>query len=219
MLFYHYSEIEFSELKSLVAQNKRGRDSEVERNAGFFDKLSNAVLQLMDRVNPKGEFDYDRHVSLFLEPIPLDLPSIFEHRHEFWKSGLELFEYTIDLRDLPENISYRLTETPEKTRLLYEKQDWVKAKEHPELIPKFKKEILDMENAKGYQGHGKDNLVRACSRYNRGIKRYYQRTAQLAKEYPEDKLESKYAACVPHLMIYPGYLPIPIASVKKVALR
>ena len=219
MLFYHYSEIEFDELKSLVAQGKQGRDSEIERNAGFFDKLSNSVLQMLFRLSPKGEFEYNRHISLFLEPIPLNLPSIWEHKHEFWKSGLELFEYTVELKDIPENISFHLIETPEQIRLLYEKQDWELAKDHPELIPKFKKEIIDMENSKGYRGHGKNNMVRVCRRFTRGINRYYQHAVQLSKDYPEDGLNRKYAACVPHLMIYPGYLPIPVASVKKVALR
>ena len=217
MLYYHYSAEGFPELKSLVAQGRKGRNSDVERST--LTVLENKIQQILDKLVLKGEHSYDRHVSLFLEPIPLNLPEIFEHKHEFWISGLKLIEHIVLLEDIPENISFSLEESPEKTHLLYKKQDWTLVKEKTELIAEFKKEIVESQKKHGYIGHGKNSMIKACGRFTTGIERYYRESAKIAKQYPEDGGYSKYAACVPHLMIYPGYKSIKVHSHREIVLH
>lgn len=218
MQFYHYSEKEFTELKSLLAQGKPDNGSQVERTAGFFDEFKIIFDQMLSRKGVGNDYTYDRHVSLFLEPIPLDLAKIFKGKHEYWQSGLELYEYTISLEDIPSDIAFIMEETPDKTRLLYERQDWGSAKDNPEMVMKFKAEILELQKDNAYIGRGRNELVKVCRKFNKGIRHYYQLSENLAERFPEDGIQAKYAACVPHLMIYPGYRSIKISETKKVIL-
>ena len=93
MILYHYSINKYETLKSLIAQRMPKKSQ------------SNG-----------DEFAYDRSLSFFLEPIPLDIAEIYFRRHEFWKSGLELYQYQVHLNALSKNIAFVLTETPKKTR-------------------------------------------------------------------------------------------------------
>ena len=95
MKLYHYNPVEFSELKSMIAQGIK--------NVG-----DNSI---------KG---YSSSISFFLEPIPRDIVEILKHEHDFWVSGRDLYEHVIDTNDLPLDVEYVLTETPDKTKLLYE---------------------------------------------------------------------------------------------------
>ena len=218
MLFYHYNELQFDELKSLVAQGRKGNSSQVERE-GFFSSTEQKIQKIFDMFTLKGEHTYDRHVSLFFEPIPLNIAALFEDKHEYWQSGKLLIEHVVHLDAIPNNISYSVEETPEKTKLLYETQDWSKVKEQPELIKVFKQEIRDVQLKNGYIGHGKNNMVRACKHLAKGIEKYYAQAGRYAKQFPEDGGYSKYAATVPHLMIYPGYKPIAVASTRTIVLQ
>lgn len=191
MKFYHYSKEKYDDIRSQVAQGS---------------------VKASD--NPK---QYGKSVSLFLEKLPLNVAEIFHNTHEFYRSGLDLWEYEVDSNDLPLNIVFTLTETPEKTALLYGSQKWYEGMPK-ELIASNKKEIDDMEKAKGYDGVGRINLVKACKSVPRGIEHYFQKTAKLAEKFPDDGLDKKYAASVPHLMIYPGATPIKFKSARLITL-
>lgn len=218
MLFYHYNTEQFDELKSLVAQGRKGTNSQVERG-GLTSKLELKVKELLDKLSLGGEHRYDRHISLFIEPIPDTLAKIFDGKHEFWQSGLKLIEHVISIDDLPDNISFSLEESTEKTKLLYEKQDWGIVKNKPEMIAVYKKEIADVQKAHGYIGHGKRDMIKACTRYTNTLERSYRHAANLAKRHPEDGIYSRYASCVPHLMIYPGYKTIPVLRHRELILK
>lgn len=196
MILYHYSINKYETLKSLIAQRMPKKSQ------------SNG-----------DEFAYDRSLSFFLEPIPLDIAEIYFHRHEFWKSGLELYQYQIHLNALPKNIAFVLTETPKKTRLLYTVQDWDKVKTDPSLKDVYVKQIHEMEVKSGYRGHGINNLVIACKPFLHGIRKNMVYAAKLATQYPDDGGFEKYAACVPHLMVYPGYKEVSYTKVEKIKLK
>ena len=42
---------------------------------------------------------------------------------------------------------------------------------------------------------------------------------KIALEYPEDGGFKKYAASVPHVMIYPGHKPVEYSSLKNIVLK
>ena len=50
-----------------------------------------------------------------------------------------------------------------------------------------------------------------------GIEKYFRKAAKLNEKFPEDKINEKYAACVPHLMIYPEG-KINVQSTKSITL-
>lgn len=218
MIYYHYSVEEYDELKSKVAQGK-GTIPNLPRLANVLGKMEGPVARRLDQLGLLNKREYNRSISLFLEKIPLDIASIYGNAHKFWISGLELYEHAVVFENIPGNIVYKLTESPKKVELLYEKQDWTKVEGNPQLLEKYLKEIKDMETKYGYAGEGIDNMLKSCRPFKRDIRKRMERAYELALEYPEDKILEKYAACVPHLMIYPGYRPIKVSSVKKITLK
>lgn len=218
MKFYHYAFEEFPDLRSRIAQGK-GKLFILDRMPELLDNLQGSLAKQLDKVGFKDEWGYERSISLFIEPIPLDIASIYKDEHELWKTGLEFVQYEIDLYKLPSGIPWRLCESPEKTKLLYEIQDWEAAEKNKDLIPKYLKEIKDKEEAMGYIGHGRESLEKICKSFNRKTRQYMERAAYIALQYPEDGGFKKYAACVPHVMIYPGHKPVEYSSLKRIVLK
>ena len=193
---YHYNTETFKELQSQNLQ-----------------KQGPVVGAKSSDVVPKNVFDYENNISFFLEPIPIDLPSIFEGKHEFWKPGLKLVEHVITLGALPNNIAYRLVESPEKTKLLLS-QTWSK-----ETAKGNHEALKELEIKLGYWGIGLNNLEQAIKTYKKGLKGYYEKAYEISKTDPDMDILSKYASCVPHLMLYPGLIGLKVQSTKTITLR
>lgn len=218
MKLYHYATEEFPDLRSRLAQGK-GKLFTPDRLPELFNNLQGAIIKQLDKVYPKDEWSYERSISLFLAPIPLDIAKIYKGQHELWQSGKELVQYEIDSQSLPAGIGWRLCESPEKTRLLYQHQDWKAAEKDKTLIPIYLKEIKDKEEKLGYIGHGREKLDKACKPFVKSNRQFMEEAANIALEFPEDGGFKKYAACVPHLMIYPGYKPVEYVKVKTIVLE
>lgn len=191
MKFYHYNTEQLDTLLSLAIRGK-GNISD----------------------NPRA---YNKNISLFLEPLPLNVAEIFHNTHGFYRSGLDLWEHVVDSNTIPLNILYTLTETPEKVALLYGSQKWYEGMPQS-LIDSNKKEITDMEVEKGYLGEGRLNMIKACKSIPKGIEKYFMKSFKLHEKFPEDKINEKYAANVPHLMIYPES-GIKVSSSKLITLK
>lgn len=176
-VIYHYSTQKFDTIESLV-------------NRGMVTNNSDA-------------FQYGKNISFFMEPIPENIATLLHHKHAFWKKGTVVWEYVIDLNSLPDDINFYLAESPEKTELIYVKQDWDVAENDPHLIRQFKSEIAETELKLGYRGSGLSKLKRLCGKFSTGITEAYKKLYILSSENPEDNLLVKYAATVPHLMLYP----------------
>lgn len=192
MNFYHYSKEQHTELKSLSAQQGAA---------------------------PKTIISYSNSISLFMEPLPLNVADIFRNEHNLYRSGLELYEHVIDSNNLPLNIDWHIVESPEKVELLYKKQDWENATE--EMMKAYKDEISAMEINEGYIGSGRLALVKKLrSRFFSGktMEDYFKEAEYLHCNHPEDKIIDRYAACVPHVMIYPAMKTIKVQSSKLIEL-
>lgn len=194
MLFYHYSTEQYAELKSLSAQQGS---------------------------MPKTIRMYGNSISLFIEPLPLIVADIFRQEHSIYRSHKEFYEHVLDSNDLPLNIDWHITETPEKVDLLYNKQKWYEGMSEDE-IRSNKLEIVEMENKQRYNGVGRLSLVKRLkeSRFfsSKSMEQYFKEAQHLNANNPEDKILEKYAACVPHVMIYPCMKPIEVKSSKLIEL-
>ncbi len=195
---YHYSVERYTELSSLAARGLQKK--------GFEAKESDP-------------FAYNKSISFFFEPIPLNLPEILHHEHNFWKTGVELYQYEISTIQLKEETPYRLTEGEEIVDLIYNKQDWDKAKGNNSLIEQYKKEIQEMEVLLKYKGTDVNELIKASKKYQTGIRKKYQELYEFHRKHPEDNLLDKYAACVPHVMIYIDKLIIKPKRVTRIRLK
>lgn len=180
-------------------------------NTSCLDVLSSQVQRGL--VKDNGDiWQYGKNLSFFIKELPINLPEVLNNKHKFWTKGAQIWCHVIETDKLPKVINYRVVETPEKTKLLYELQDWSRAEGNPELVSMYMKQIEDMEKTNGYIGRSRNGLVRALNKFsNMNTADYYKRMSVLNSLYPEDKLMDKYAACVPHLMIYPT-TSIPIVS-------
>lgn len=195
---YHYSVERYIELSSLAARGLQKK--------GFEAKESDP-------------FAYNKSISFFFEPIPLDLPEILHHKHSFWKSGTSLYQYEIYTSQLDDNTPYVLTESEEVIDLLYNKQDWDKVKGNESLIKQYRKEIQDLETRLKYRGTDISDLIKVSGKYQKGIRDKYKALYELSLKYPNDGLLDKYAACVPHVMIYTDKLIIKPKLTKRIVLK
>lgn len=174
---YHYSEALFDSLKT---REKQGNQIEV-----------------------SGRSDYNKHISFFLEPIPLDiLPAIHHNEHPFYVAGKEVYEYKIPTTNLGP-MTYHLTESPEKTKALYDTS--IDDDEYYRIMDEVNK-------ANKYLGDNVKDLEALIDRFEGTTRNYFIKLPS----YPNyQELKTKYAPCVPHLMVYPKSGIIRYSSVTK----
>lgn len=150
---------------------------------------------------------YYSHISFFLEPIPLDIISeLFGGTHNVWCSGNQLYQYTVDPHTIGE-FKYSVVESPEKTKLLY---DPTVTDADYEIV------LASVIKQHGYIGSGVKQLIRATKSLVGTTRKYY----KLLPGRPnfKAKLSQKYAATVPHVMIYPATGEILYQDVQQVVV-
>jgi hypothetical protein len=183
MYIYHYSSDKYSELRSLRKQSGRSKKE----------------LDQIDKDFSFNENKYTNNISFFIEPIPYDIiGDLFNNKHNVWKNGNVLYEYMIDVNTLEKNIYYSLVESPEDIKTLDLNYDKDMTDKEFDIYIKNK---LDAKYARGETGIGRANLIKQ-------IKLYLGTTRQLfidaRKRYDAELTKTKYAANVPHLMLYPS---------------
>lgn len=204
MRLYHYSKDLYSQLKTRA---KSGGMS------------LNEITQARQKANSKPWFDlpYCDHISFFFEPIPSELLSkIYPKDHHTWVQGNELYEYAIEVDQLPNVLQYQVVESP-KLLEIYDKfskdNNWVT--KDPVLLEKWMK----IENQKmrelHYYGNSLVELKRVIPQFDKGIEGFY-KIASKREDFEDNKY--KYAACVPHLMLYPPSGTVEISSISKVVI-
>ena len=187
-------------------------------NTNSLEVLSSTYHRDKQSNRTDDPYDYRKNISFFMEPVPRNLASILNHEHKFWKKGITLIEHEIDTSFIENDIYYRLVESTEKTKLIYEKQNWDIVRTNPELREVYIKQIDDLEKKLNLKSKGITNLIKVASKY-KGIKKYYEDMYIRHKEHPEDGLMEKYAATVPHLMTYPKAEYIKVLNRKEISLR
>lgn len=184
MLFYHYAKSRYSTLKCSRLTHHLTAEA-IEK-----DDIAKNKFGL-----PGGYYD---HISLFIEPIPeKDIARIFEHKHEFWKSGNKLYMHVVDSKDFESGMGYEVVETPEMDNWS-DSFDWYHmTKQQREIaLIAFYKEM----KKRGLMGVGTSTMESKCKKYLGKTKGYYER----ARQRPDaEETIKQYAANVPHLMVYP----------------
>ena len=152
-------------------------------------------------------FDDSKGISLFFEPIPRNLASILHNEHTWWKYGSEWIEHVIDESAIPEEVSYRIVETPIMDQF-YNQFDWTtKDKAKRKQWSELGREEMRKNH---FIGSKRDDLVKYCRPYVRGIADYYKDMYKLHLEEKADPQRDKdwpdymkmYAPHVPHVILY-----------------
>lgn len=155
---------------------------------------------------------YTDHISFFFDPIPSDIiGNLYKGLNDVWKNGNILIEHITDTRMLESEILFSLVESPADVSSL-DSIDWVDTDEFL-LEYKIKKEARKRNS--GETGNGILNLENQIKKYKGSTTKAY-----IAASKRKDFLENitKYAASVPHLMLYPKRGFIEIEYINKVVI-
>jgi len=188
MLLYHYAANFFEELKT---REKQDGYSSVMRDEA---KKENDLYLKKTGIRRPGL--YTEHISFFIEKPPLkEISNFFPKDHEVWFKGNKLYEYTIESSSILD-FKFEVVEFPEKTEIYY----------NDEIDLETYYSMLRIEiNENGYIGSGNKALEKVTKKLLGNTKSYFEEL----KTRPNYKdICYKYAATVPHLMLYPdgGYV-------------
>lgn len=145
---------------------------------------------------------YCDHVSFFFEPIPAALlPTLFPSDHSAWAKGKVLYEHLVKVDSLPSIIPYDVVEAS-STISAYDKfsleNNWVD--DNPTLLLEWMLFEDKFMRRNGDRGNSLNVLKqKIVENQNQLVEKFTEGSKR------EDFIYNKYkyAACVPHLMIWP----------------
>lgn len=189
MLLYHYAKTPFESLKTRRV-----------RGGITVKELEEADRSAKWRRNPGS---YHDHLSFFLERAPLDiLGTVFQDvPHEFWVAGATIYEHVVDSR-LIGDFKYQIVESPlDMTWWNHWREEWDMDPKWDDAKEKFYDDRAKAKVAVGEIGSGDVEFERVARKLTGHIRADFIHAAKILDR--EDRL--KYAAGVPHVMLYPTH--------------
>jgi len=189
MFLYHYNEKDFD---YILTRDLQGIVSKEERKKG---------LEASSYRYSKGP--YYESESFLLEPAPLDIiDTIYPKDHHTWYKNHRLYEHAIDLRKL-DIYAWEIMEGPVGA-LFNDHIPWI---DNPFYKKMFFKSLSVSRKLFNESGTDIDGLLKALKRFPKGTTRKAYEDVINRGDY--DDIKNKYAATVPHLMVYTKK-PIPV---------
>lgn len=146
---------------------------------------------------------YVDHISFFCGRIPASLlPRLYGQDHQAWRNGNHLYEHVIDTATLDKDVAFTLVESRnEKLEFdkFSEKNNWTG--DDPELLAKWFKHLAQCRKKWGEEGSSLKLLDKQVGLYEKTLKRDFL-AAAADPDFEYGRM--KYAANVPHLMVYPS---------------
>ena len=157
---------------------------------------------------------YVDHISFFFDPIPTKLlPQIYGDQHRAWAKGTRLYEHTVDVSTLDSQILYRVVESAACTKLAYG-FPWP-AHDDLETLLRFLAMTDKLQRKNGELGIDRKELERQILVH----KGHTTANFILASERTDfNDGREKYAANVPHLMIYPTSGEIKVDTISAITM-
>ena len=198
MKLYHYSKDLYV---VLMSGNKSGKFSKKEMLENT--KWANDT----HRPGPYGD-----SISFFFDPIPADIiGKLYNGGNDFWIDGNTIYEYIIDTSQLEHNILFSLVESPTDVSDL-DNTKWI---DTDEFLRSYIAAKEDKKRKNGETSTGIVNLEKQIRKYIGTTKKSYIN----ASKRPDFKENiTKYAANVPHLMLYPKHGVIGIESINTLTI-
>lgn len=189
MHIYHYSPLLFDTL-----QTKR------KRGVATPEEIQRAKTQAARILQPGAL--YVDHLSFFFEPIPSEiLHLVYGKEHPVWFFGNTLYEYKVDATKIPARSLYEVVESSREVAALDKfviDNSWFD--DDPKLLKKWFVFILAEKIKWGEYGNDHNKLL---SQIKRGKGTLEEDFFKAAKRDDFKENFKKYAASVPHLMLYP----------------
>lgn len=196
-IVYHYSFNQYPTLKTLEIQGLQ-QDTYADYTA------------YAKQVGDVGA--YHQHISVFLEPVPDDIHTFYPLDHPVWAQNTELYQHKIVLSSAFPG-KYKFTETPMHQKAArelpthYSDADLLKFKQQL-----YRKQRVSNEIGDSY-GKCRQKAIQLLG--NVGLRKWYEALAHSPNRYES---QYKYAANIPHLMLYPEDGEIPVQSSVKVVI-
>lgn len=204
MFIYHYSPLLFDTL-----QTKR------KRGAATDEEIRKAQTQAVRILQPGAL--YVDHLSFFFEPIPSEiLHVLYGKDHPVWFAGNKLYEYKVDASKIPSKSLYEVVESSREVAALDKfvaDNNWVE--DDPKLLKEWFAFILAEKIKWGEYGNDHSKLLLQISRAQGTLEDNFFKATQ-RDDFKENF--KKYAASVPHLMLYPTGGEVTPVSVNKVVI-
>lgn len=151
---------------------------------------------------------YNCHISFFTEPLSLGVVSAaFNGEHAFWKPGAVLYRHEVNVKDCFPGI-FKIVESEEITNYYYDDSIDLDAAAWDEFVLKNLVKL-------GYIGKKEVELNRAIDKLKGATDRAYRK---LPERPNYESLKGKYAATVPHVMLYPENGYVNVSSSMKVTI-
>lgn len=159
--------------------------------------------------------NYLDHISFFFDPIPSRImPEVFSKGHHFWFAGNRIFEHVIEVNELEDNIRYLVVESKREDELwnrsMQRKFKKAEGKDRERLLKEWHDLIASEKIRWGESGSGRHELKKQI-RKNMGSTSLSYIAASTRDDFEDGY--NKYAANVPHLMIYPSEGEVPVREV------
>lgn len=151
--------------------------------------------------------NYNQHISFFFDPIPFYLISkIYGKDHPVWFPGNKLYQYVVDSSTIG-NFKYHIVETPEKTQLVLD--DSISEEDYKKIYPELAKKNF-------YLGTNNSELEKGSKKFINKTREYF---LEANKKPNWEQVKNKYAAYIPHVMLYPDSGEVTISEVNTVKIR
>jgi hypothetical protein len=207
---YHYNTKPLEELYTLEKQKELGIN--LDRANMKIGKMSKMLTFKYD------DYEYVKHISFFIDPIPLKLVREHFTLNRTFQSEPFLYEHKIKLSEIEDNLlGYKLVETPIDN--FYVDYFWdliwkFKSTENlgKELYFNSKNMILKMLN---YKGSDYSKLRDVVLKFKGATEKAYLNLVSNPNKFT-DKQKGMYAPTVPHLFIYPKDGIVKVDGIKKV---
>lgn len=200
-ILYHYNTKPLNILYTLRKQHKLG-----------ITKLSLKQLKEADLNRTRIYYDkyaYIDHISLFLDPIPLDIVRKHFTGNKVYQSNDYIYEHQIRIDQLKDNLLYyKLVENPINNFMsnhLWIDSDIIKP------IYFGARKILNI--TKGYNGSNYSKLLNIIAKFKGKTQQAFEELVNSDKF--DDEQKSMYAPSIPHLFIYPTNGELMISKVIK----
>ena len=192
MFLYHYATEPFG---VLMTRRHRGGLTKEEIDKGI------DIAEF--RCEPKPYYD---HISFFFDRPPIEIiGNIFKpYNHDFWFNGNAIYEHIVHV-DAIGKFAYFITETPE--RAMFSHNHWLDSfATDYDAKHKFFVELRKLERKLGYTGDNINQFKISSNKFIGQTEKFYKLSPKVNE--PEDM--NKYAAAVPHVMLYPdnGYIDL-----------
>jgi hypothetical protein len=165
----------------------------------------------------KGEYPYSDHISLHIDPLPIDyIKEHFPKDSPYFRNAL-LYEHIIDVRQMQGLFHWRLVETPVE-QILYEfvHNDYLYDKSDLYAKVYFKLRRL-IKSMLGERGTGQQSLVSAAAKYRWKILTYIKKWVN-SDDFKEQG-SKMYAATIPHLFVYSVNGVLPVSKVNVYSMK